>query len=449
MSEKNINTSRVSAFDMVAAQPWAIQPDMLETISAIARRENESPEAVEARLGRPLQNARDVSVRDGVAIISVTGPVFRYANLFTQISGATSIDILARDFTAADEDPAINDIVMVFDTPGGIAAGISEFAQMVRNSKTHVTAYVDNMAASAGYWMAAAANEIVVSKTSEVGSVGAVVGLDTRKSENSIEIVSSQSPKKRVDVNTPEGREQIQTRIDALAQVFVEDVAEYRGVSVDYVLANFGQGDMRMGVEAVKLKMADRVSTLEEVIAGLSGSTSGGSHIMASNDDKPAAKGPEITRVFLTENHPEIVKAIESDAFAKGKTEGATAELARIQGVMAQAMAGHEDLINTLAFDGKTTGPEAAVQVLSAERTAGTDAFNAQKKDAPEPVEDAANNDAASAAASGTVEDRAQAEWDKSQDLQAEFGGNFDTFLSYKKANDKGCVKVAGKKSAA
>jgi hypothetical protein len=44
---------KTSAFDLVAAQPWAIQPQMLETMAAIARRENPSIEAVEAKLGRP------------------------------------------------------------------------------------------------------------------------------------------------------------------------------------------------------------------------------------------------------------------------------------------------------------------------------------------------------------------------------------------------------------
>ena len=43
---------RVTAFDLVCREPWAITPDWLETISAIARREHEGPQAVEARLGR-------------------------------------------------------------------------------------------------------------------------------------------------------------------------------------------------------------------------------------------------------------------------------------------------------------------------------------------------------------------------------------------------------------
>ena len=70
--------------------------------------------------------------------------------------------------------------------------------------------------------------------------------------------------------------------------------------------------------------------------------------------------------------HVEAAVAEAKTAFEAEKPalrlEGATAERKRIQDVMAQSMKGHEELIATLAFDGKTTGPEAAVQVLAAEK---------------------------------------------------------------------------------
>lgn len=106
-----------SAFDLLASQPWAMQPAMLETMAAIAQRQGEDVQAVEARLGRPLQNARSVSVRDGVAVVPVIGPIFRYANLFTEVSGATSLDVLAREFSAAVDDPLVKAVVLNIDSP--------------------------------------------------------------------------------------------------------------------------------------------------------------------------------------------------------------------------------------------------------------------------------------------------------------------------------------------
>ncbi len=84
----------------------------------------------------------------------------------------------------------------------------------------------------------------------------------------------------------------------------------------------------------------------------------------------------DITLSLLESKAPELLAQIRKDAadeaFKKGeeagRAAGAADELARIKGVSEQAMAGHDDLIAKLMFDGKTTGPEAAVQVLAAEK---------------------------------------------------------------------------------
>lgn len=431
---------RVSAFDLVASQPWAILPDMLETIAAVARRDNENVEAVEARLGRKLQNTRTVATRGNVAIIPVTGPVFRYANLFTDISGATSLEVLAQDFTAALDNPNIASIVLNMDSPGGQATGISEFAHMVRASSKPVIAYVDGQAASAAYWIASAADEIVLGKTSEVGSVGAVVSIDPSRRGETIEIVSSQSPKKRPDITTDEGRAQIQSRIDSFAQVFIEDVAAYRGTSVDAVLDKFGQGDMRMGKEAIAHGMADRISTLEDVISGLLASPP--PHVkkgvtMTAPSGAPAAETPVITREYLAQHHADIVSAIEQDA--------AATERARIQNVEAQALSGHEALIQTLKFDGHTTGAEAAVQVLAAEKTANSKRLETFYAGAPQVPHAAAPADAAPPENDEhmTADERARRDWESKPGLHKEFS-SVNAYAAYLKASQSGRAKVFG-----
>lgn len=326
--EKNKVTKLRSAIDLVSTQPWAIQPHMLETIAQIAARENENPEAVAAKYGRPLQNTRTVSVRDGVAIVPVIGPIFRYANLFTDVSGATSLDILARDFNAALNDSTVKAIVLEIDSPGGQVAGVAEFASMVRagTRSKPVTAYVGNLAASAAYWIAAAADEVVVSKTGMVGSIGAVVAIDTRREEGVMEIVSSQSPKKRVDATTDAGRAQIQRNIDELAEVFIADVATYRGVSVNSVAENYGQGDVLMGTQAAGVGMADRVSTLEEVIAVLAGRK--GWDAPAGPSNTPQAS----VRPFVSQGASAKYEAIGAQAIAEGKVRVSTKSTTNFRG---------------------------------------------------------------------------------------------------------------------
>ncbi len=72
------------------------------------------------------------------------------------------------------------------------------------------------------------------------------------------------------------------------------------------------------------------------------------------------------------ELYGEIVKEASEKGFSagydKGKADGAEAERKRIMDVEAQILPGHEDLIKALKYDGKTTGPDAAVQILAAEK---------------------------------------------------------------------------------
>jgi hypothetical protein len=98
----------------------------------------------------------------------------------------------------------------------------------------------------------------------------------------------------------------------------------------------------------------------------------------------PADTQPTITRASLEADHPALFVALRDEFTAAG----ASAERARIQAVRAQVLAGHEALVETLAFDGRTTGPEAAAAVLTAERELRATQARAHAADAPKPAPD-------------------------------------------------------------
>jgi ClpP class serine protease len=265
------------AADWILGQPWAITEEALGVILSIAERANESPEAVEARLGRPLDNTHETTVRDGVALIPVVGPISRHADLFSRISGATAIETLARDFRTALDDRSVRAIVLNMDSPGGTVSGVSEFAGHVlaaRGTKP-IVAYVGSQAASAAYWIASAADRVVADSTATLGSIGVVMGIrkpaDAKAGQaRTVEFVSSQSPRKRPDPDTEAGRAQVQAVADDLADVFVDAVAAHRGVARAAVLEDFGRGGVLVGSKAVDAGMADGLGSLERVVASLS-----------------------------------------------------------------------------------------------------------------------------------------------------------------------------------
>ena len=108
----------------IVTGPWAIQPAKLLEIQAIyathLRGDKIDLEAVEKRLGRPLNNEpKGYEIRDGVAVLPVSGVLAKKMNLFSSISGGASYELVGRDFQQALNDPAVEAIALVIDSPGG------------------------------------------------------------------------------------------------------------------------------------------------------------------------------------------------------------------------------------------------------------------------------------------------------------------------------------------
>lgn len=317
-------------WNKITGDPWAITETALHTILEVAARENESPEAVAAKLGRDLQNTYHVTMRDGVAIIPVTGPLFRYANIFTSISGASSYELIAKDFIASIENPEVKAIILDIDSPGGEVNGVAELASMIFDArgKKPIIAYASGDAASGAYWVASAADEIVVSETSALGSIG-VVGIYRGKSDKesaaSVEIVSSQSPHKRLDPATDEGKARLQMRIDSMADVFISSIARNRKITAEDVQANFGGGDVMIGGLAVNVGLADRIGSLERLITELSQNDETSPQIEGFLVSKPPQTQKEKTPMTketlnletLSKDHPDLLATIQQDSAKK------------------------------------------------------------------------------------------------------------------------------------
>ncbi|TQV73086.1 S49 family peptidase [Aliikangiella marina] len=352
-----------------AGEPWAITETALNNILTIASRQNESIEAVSAKLGRDLDNTYVTEVRDGVAVIPVVGPLFRYANLFTAISGASSYEVLAKDFNSALEDPDVHSIVLDIDSPGGEVNGCAEFANMIYESRgtKPIIAYASGDAASGAYWIASACDQIIASETSLLGSIGVVAVYRDSNDQNVLEIVSSQSPYKRLDPNSDDGKSRLQSRIDDLASVFIDSIAKHRGVDPPTVLKEFGGGDVFVGKNAIRSGLADDVGSLENIIQQQINNQNPaklrGSSFLALEDsmmtDKTRktedAESHTLSLETLKANYPQLVEAIQSETVAstqqQAAQQGIQQERERIGAIVSsEAAKGREQLAQHLAF---------------------------------------------------------------------------------------------------
>ncbi|MFP4146581.1 MAG: S49 family peptidase [Halorhodospira sp.] len=292
--ELSVDPQRLGAprfFQSLADQLWAVQsPLVLRELAQIAQRQGDL-EAVQRRQGQRAEDAYRVQIRDGVAIVPVTGPIFPRANLFTMVSGATSLSTLALDLQRMTERADVQAVLLDIDSPGGAVTGVDEMAGIIAEiaQRKPVTAYVGGTGASAAYWLASAASEIVVARTAQVGSIGVVATLAKQQAPDeqglvSFEIVSSQAPEKRPDPETSEGVESVRERIDPVERMFIDAVATNRNVSRETVIEKFGRGNVVVGEEAVRRGMADRTGTLEGVLTELQGRGSRGISTEQANE---------------------------------------------------------------------------------------------------------------------------------------------------------------------
>jgi ClpP class serine protease len=400
--------------DWIYDHTWAITEPALETIISIANRDRndlsallsgEGPEidttALSAKLGQPLGASARAEIRDGVAVIPVHGPIFPRANLFTQISGATSLQVLALDFNTALELDDAKAILFDIDTPGGQVNGTSEFVDMVYSARGRkpIMAYVQGMAASGGMWIASAVDKIVISDTAILGSIGVLAAArdtsqrDAAEGVRKIDIVSSVSPKKKLDPASDEGRAEIQGIVDQLAGVMVASIARNRGVSPATVISDFGKGSVFVGAQAVDQGLADRLGSMESVLAELKESNSSQSRRGAMNAAQVAAAAASdaaaaaavtttMTVEAVRDTSPATYQAIFALGQTQGVTEGATAERERIQSIESIKAPGFEALIDEQKYNPEATRQSVAEAVLTQQETQRTTAAAATTEDA-------------------------------------------------------------------
>lgn len=397
------------AVEAICREPWAITRDALELILAVAARETEGVEAIERDLGRPLVNAREVRVRDGVAVIPVSGPLFRYANLFTRVSRATSLEELATDLGEALAAPEVRGIVLDVDSPGGQMNGTEELAELVFRARAEkpIVAHISGVGQSGAYWIASAAEVVTIGATALAGSIGTVLTVtdarpaDEKAGIRTLEIVSSQSPKKRLDPFSEEGRSEFQHIVDELADVFIDAVARNRGTTRERVLSDFGQGGSLVGAAAVRAGLADRVATLEDVIADLSRRDPARRSFAAAaaadvNTETMEGSMSTETKAPAADQQPAITWAEAQDRFAAEiaaeRTAAATAERERILGILALPARGFEGLQRQCIEDPGCTRGEAALRILEAQnareeakRQATLDALEADEQEFEKP----------------------------------------------------------------
>lgn len=210
-----------------------------------------------------------------IAFIALTGPLMKFKS--SMAAGTSTIQV-RRQIREALRDPGIGAICLHFDTPGGTFSGTADLGVDIRNAAAQkpTLAFVSDLCASAGMWLAAQAGEVVSTKTSLVGSIGTFLVVEdsagaAEAAGIKVHVLRAGDFKGRTVEGAPvdaEALTEMQRIVTGINEHFLEAVADGRRLKIATV-REIADGRVHMATEAKKLGLIDRIGTLDEELSRL------------------------------------------------------------------------------------------------------------------------------------------------------------------------------------
>lgn len=309
-----------------------------------------------------------LSVSNGVARVSIKGPLVNSDNPFLAFFGVVSYSEIRRALIGAVNSGA-KDILLDIHSGGGHVAGVSDTARLISQidkGVIPVTTYTDGAMASAAYWLGSSAGKMYASDVSVVGSIGVLqVHIDRSQmlKDAGIKATIIRSGKYKALANDYEplskvAMEQMQAQVDAVDKIFVTHVADMRGVSYAVAHDKMAQGREFIGEAAVTAGLVDGISSYDAVMGGLASNQ--------KNLDKSKPLKNNKMNKQLGANNMTVKTALTEADIAALAAGGATIDLTPEQKAAA-------DLAAKTAADAKEVADKAAAAKIVADAKAEAD----------------------------------------------------------------------------
>lgn len=380
--------------DRVLNRPLLIHPAKAETILSVlegrialsSAAQDAAPDASRFKGDMVRPDGRSTKwtrVAGSTALVPVTGSLVDRGAWVGASSGLTSYEGIGAQIDEIADDPAIRNVILDIDSHGGEATGMASLAARIRGlrGRKHVVAVVNDVAVSAGCGVASAADQIVVSPTSVVGSIGVVMIHIDRSREMEAKgwkPTLIHAGAKKVDGHPfgplPDSvRADMERDVMAFYEQFLATVEDGRGkrrLSADQARAT--EADTFIGNEAVRIGLADRTGAIDDVLASLSrttraaGQRNGGPGMDIEN--MPAADaGATETALKAARIEGEAAGKLigHADGRREGHAEGVAAERARIAAILtSEEGRARPAAALALALDDDSPRAETAIKLL-------------------------------------------------------------------------------------
>jgi signal peptide peptidase SppA len=232
----------------------------------------------EDRAALQAEQERAMLASTGVQVLPVHGFLVSRGSHINACETMTSYEGLRQQLRQAIADPLVERVALDIDTPGGSAVGAFELAADIRAMSLikPITGIVNFMAYSGGYLIGSACSELVVSQTSGVGSIGVIAShMDRSRQQESqgvkVTTVYAGAHKNDLSPNEPltdQSMKFLQDLVQESYQLFVNAVADYRGLSIEAVRAT--EAGLYRGQQGINAGLADRLQSPQDAVDDLS-----------------------------------------------------------------------------------------------------------------------------------------------------------------------------------
>lgn len=382
------------------------------------------------------------TVKDGVGVLKIEGLMIPKSDFFSLFFGGfAALDILTRDFLEMIKREDIHTIVLDIDSPGGNAFGVQQFANIIFNARSEksIIAVTSGMMASAAMWIGAAAHKVFITGDVTItGSIGTVTThTDISEFHKKIGIkqtdVAAGEYKRLPSMLEPlskKGKEVLQGQVNHANKAFISDIAKFKNVKSSVVKSKMAEGKTFVGTQGIQVGLIDGLLTMDQLFSNTGSKESanvflnkyknnnfnnfnGGQKMsIAAQIAEMKSENPSLydaiykagkdeakidhDKELATVKVQEYERGVESGK-NDGIIEGAKKETERVAGIRELANAGNVELIEQFIADGTTQPPDAAIEILKAQKTGKSADLKNLADGSPAPlgteIDDAENTD--------------------------------------------------------
>ncbi len=283
---------------------WLMQADEINKIESKLNMVIDSETALKINTIDHYTN--DITIDSaGVGTIIVSGVLVPEPNANLDYWGVdyTAYSDIINQINSLEGDKSVKSILLKINSPGGNIIGLYGAMDVIAGTDKPITSQATGQLTSGSFMLASASDSIsAVDDLTLVGSIGVVI--DHFVSDNFVSVTNTVSSKKRNDVKTEQGLKDEKEELDDMYGVIVEKIAEGRGVTVEAINENYGQGAIMTARTALKNGMIDAIGIIKPA------------EQTATTEETRA-----MDKAQLKADHPEIYSAILAEGNEAGKVE--------------------------------------------------------------------------------------------------------------------------------